>query len=475
MRSWDSCSPTAQKYLQEQRGFCWRPMMPNAWERSWTGPNGLGRAPGRISRTSWVPRRSALRTRVPTLPSSRRASLPPHCLRPCQRTSAHPKRWPSRVDLLSAALANTPKTHPNPASTSPTTKRLLPPGTTNSRSATLWKNARTRTISFPSSNGPTIRKGMPSVAQAIIQSYVDAVKEARRSGARLLHAHFTAQDFDIVLDLYPEAPDRWLEGMDSTSAEFRRRVRLAEGFFVALCEAVLRRNPSRGIPLWRALRRCVATQFISRTGIDRLKYAPFAAIDCPAVDAILGELYGLDESRTDEDLFDIVVAARSSDRADWLDRVVSRDENSPCPAHRRRAAFLRPLLNRPGIAGDAAWPSGESPGGYDAISVNSWIMAQRESFATHWLRSFAEAVTPESAHAAWLLYMACCDRRAKTWMSEDYGRYAVRNGSIAALKLRFISQHRYRFDRAITDNEKSLGDRFTAQRIADALLPWNVR
>lgn len=311
--------------------------------------------------------------------------------------------------------------------------------------------------------------------EAIIRSYVDAVKEARGSGAQLLHAHFTAQDFDIVLDLYPEALDKWLEGMESTSAEFRRRVRLGEGFFVALCEAVLRRNPPLGIPLWRALRECVAVQYISRTGIDRLKYAPFAAIDCPAIDAVLEELYGLDESRTDEDLFDIVVAARSSDRADWLQCVVSRDENSPCPAHRRRAAFLRPLLSRPGIAGDAAWPNGEPRAGYDAISINSWIMAQRESFAAYWLRSFAEAVTPESAHAAWLMYMACCDRRAKTWMSEDYGRYAVRNGFIEALKLRFITQHRYRLDRAITDNEKSLADKFTTQRVANALLPWSVR
>ena len=311
--------------------------------------------------------------------------------------------------------------------------------------------------------------------QAIIQSYVDAVKEARRSGAQLLHAHFVAQDFDMVLDLYPEALDRWLEGMGSVSAEFRRRIRLAEGFFVALCEAVLRRNPSRGIPLWRALRTCVATQFISRTGIDRLKYAPFAVIDCPAVDAVLEELYGLDESRTDEDLFDIVVAARSSNRDDWLERVVSQDENSPCPAHRRRAAFLRPLLNRPGVAGDAAWPSGKPPAGYEAISINSWIMAQRESFAAHWLRSFAEADTPESSHATWLLFLACCDRRARTWMSEDYGRNAVRNGSIEVLKLRFITQHRYRLDRAITDNEKSLAGKFTGQTIANALLPWNVR
>ena len=309
--------------------------------------------------------------------------------------------------------------------------------------------------------------------RAIIQSYADAVREARQSGAQLLHAPFAARDFDVVLELCPEALDRWLEGMEAMSAAFRRRVGLAEGFFVALCEAILKRSPSRGIPLWRALRQCVVTRFISRTGIDRLKYAPFAAVDCHEVDAVLGELYRLDESRTDEDLFDIVIAARCSGRDDWLQRVVSQDENSPCPVHRRRAAFLRPLLKRPRIAGDEAWPSGEPPTEYDSIRINSWIMAQREAFAAHWLRSFAEAHTPEASHSAWLLYLACCDRRARTWMSDDYARYAVRSGPLDALKLKFLTQHRYRLDCTIADNEKLLTGKFTTRQIASALLPWN--
>ena len=105
--------------------------------------------------------------------------------------------------------------------------------------------------------------------QAIIQLYVDAVREARQSGAQLLHSHFDPDDFDLVLDLYPEALERWLEGMDPPTSEFRRRVRRAEGFFVGLCEAVLKRDPSRGIPLWRALRVCLVTRFIGSTGIDR--------------------------------------------------------------------------------------------------------------------------------------------------------------------------------------------------------------
>ena len=475
MRSRASCSPTVQISLPERRGFCWRPTMPNAWERFWTGPTGLGHAPGRISRTSWGRRRSLPPTAVLTFATWPSRIAPAKLLAALSEDLRSREEVAFAVDLLSAALAEYPEEAPKSGLDISHDEEAAATGNYEFTIGDIVEERENENdiLSFVERTNHPERHAQRR--QAIIQSYVDAVREARQSGAQLLHAHFAAQDFDIVLDLYPEALDRWLEGMESLSAEFCRRVQLTEGFFVALCEAVLRRNPFRGIALWRALRRCVTTGFVSRIGIDKLKFAPFAAVDCPAVDEALGELYGLDESRTDEDMFDIVVAARSFGRDDWLQRVVSQDENSPCPAHRRRAAFLRPLLNRPGIAGDAAWPSGEPPGGNDAIGINSWIMAQRESFAAHWLRSFAEAETPESSHATWCLYMACCDRRARTWMSEDYGRYAGRSGPTEALKLKFITQHRYRLDRAITDNEKSLAGTFTTQRTANALLPWNLR
>ena len=308
--------------------------------------------------------------------------------------------------------------------------------------------------------------------QAIIQSYIDAVRQARRCGAQLLHAHFEPEDFYIILDLYPEALERWLEGMDPPTKEFRRRVRLAEGFFVSLCEAVLKRDPSRGIPLWRTLRPSLATRFIDWTGIDRLKHAPFAAPPCPLVDAVLADLYSLDESPTDDDLFDIIVAARSSGRVDWLKRILSRDELSPCPAHRRRAAFLRPLLTRPDVAGNDAWPSSAPIGGYQEIHRQSWILGQREAFAAHWLRKFAEADTPETAHASWLLFTACSDRRIRTWIYQDYDRYAASNVPIEPAKQRFFEHERSHLKRAISENEKLLTKNFTGQRISEALLPW---
>ena len=311
--------------------------------------------------------------------------------------------------------------------------------------------------------------------QAITQSYIDAVRDARRSGAQLLHAHFSAEDFDLVLNLYPEALEPWLEGMDPPSSEFRKRVRLAEGFYAALCEAVLIRDPTRGIPLWRALRQCLTVGFINRIGIDRLKYAPFIASDCPAVDAVLEDLYGPDEAQTDDDLLDVVVAARSTGRIDWLRQMICRDETSPCPVHQRRAAFIRPLLTRPAIAGDAAWPSSKPVGGYREIRDCSWIMGQREAFAGHWMQKFAQADTPEIAYASWLLFMASSDRRGRTWISVDYDRYASEDAPIDAEKRRFMNQQRHQLEREIAENEKWLQQHFTNHRTSRNLLPWRAQ
>ena len=346
-----------------------------------------------------------LAPRFPDFRTTPRGSPPSHCSRPCPRTSGHRKKYGSLSICFPPRCLNTTKTPQNRVSTSFTTMRLRPLGTTTSRSATSWKIATTRTISRSFFERASSPEQYEQRRQAIIQFYIDAVRQARQSGAQLLHTQFDAEDFDQVLDLCPEALDRWLEGMDPPTGEFGRRVRLAEGFYVGLCEAVLRRDPSRGIPLWRTLQLCLTTRFIGLTGIDRLKYAPFMAPDCFAVESILEELYALEEVRTDEDLFDIVVAARSFGRVDWLRRKISSDENSPCPAQQRRAAFLQPLLIRPTISGDAAWPSGPPTGGYLEIHDRSWTMGQREAFAAHWLRKFAEADTTEAAHAFWLLFM----------------------------------------------------------------------
>ena len=308
----------------------------------------------------------------------------------------------------------------------------------------------------------------------MLQAYICEVKEARRTGAYLFRVDFSADDFDPILDLCPHTVDRWLEGLESESKkDFARQVGLAEGFYVALCEALLQRDPPRGIALWRGLRKCLRTRFIGHAGIDRLIQALFAAPPCAEVESVMEEIFGIDETRNDEDLMNLIMAARHSDRTDWLRRMVERDEKSRCPAHQRRAVFLKPVLSVPEITGDAKWPSGVATGVLDPIHESAWILGQREAFARHWLRHYAEATTPEAAHACWRLFTACADRRARTWMRSVYESHMATGDRLDAAKRRFAEHEAFNLKHAMTENEKSWSKTFAGRNLTRALRPWN--
>lgn len=306
----------------------------------------------------------------------------------------------------------------------------------------------------------------------IVEAYLREVKEARRSGAQLYRVHFTAENFEPVLKHCPHVVETWLKGLESSSSDFIRRVRLAEGFFVALCEALMKKDPPRGIPLWRFLREHLITGFIGCAGIDRLVFALFTAQPCVEVDTVLEEIYCIDEARNDDDLMDLVVAARLSGRVDWLRQMLSRDTESSCPMHRQRAAFLEPLLLCPAISGDEDWPEGEAASKFDNIREESWMLAQREAFAAHWLQKFAEADTVVSAHACWRLFKACADRRAWIWMSRICESHATRDGHLEAVKQKLIEQEEHNLKNAIEENEKSWSNNFAWRRYPKSLMPW---
>ena len=307
----------------------------------------------------------------------------------------------------------------------------------------------------------------------VIQTYREEVRKMRQAGAQLFLVDITAEDFDPILKHCPDAIDKWLDGLETQSSNFLKRIRLAEGFFVALCEALLIADTPRGLSLWHVLRNCLITNFISHANIDRLLHALFAAPSFVEVDVILEDIYDIDEAKTDEDLINLVIASRINGRIDWLKRKVETDRVSSCPAHQRRAVFLEPLLALPNIADDANWPSGHVSGVFDSIHRNAWILGQREAFANHWLQEFAKTKTPEHAHAYWCLFKACADRRALIWMCDVYETHKNKNESIDLAKQKFINQEEQSLKRAIADNEKSWFDKFAGCKFTRVLLPWN--
>ena len=308
--------------------------------------------------------------------------------------------------------------------------------------------------------------------QEIGKRYFEEVMESKRAGAHFLLKFENPDHFDKVLEYCPEAVESWLEGIDSESSSFVRRIQMADGFFVSLCEAMLARGEERGVLLWHKLRKHLHTRFTIFGDMDRLVYALTGAAPTAEAERALEELYQIEQTANDKELVNLVVAARLSDRLTWLRRMVARDKKSPSPVHRKRAAFLEPLLMKPSIANESAWPEGETT---DITKETAWILAQREAFGYHWLLTFAKADTVEEAHAAWHLFLACADRRAWSWMGPVLNSHKGNNVQCEEAKRSFLSQQKQRLIRAMTDNEKHWKDNFGGKRYSKWLFPWNGR
>ncbi len=304
--------------------------------------------------------------------------------------------------------------------------------------------------------------------QELARSYAEELRRMRREGAHFRYVMMRAADFGVVWRHCPDAVDAWLAGMEEPSPEFVKRARLADGFYVALCGALLVRDPARGVVLWEALRTCLGrAKFTVRGDADLLTDLLLGAKSCDVVEARLGQLY--ESCRNDRELIDLVVAARCAQRSEWVARYVRRDADSACPVDQLRSAFLAPLLAAPEAVAESAWPEGEAR----TVGDLAAMLKQREAFAKHWLTRFVESETVEAAHAAWRLFKECADRRVWCWMDEVLGELRARGGTMSVLKLRFAREEASALNRAMGKNERDWKNTFATRRFPKALRPWN--
>ena len=178
-----------------------------------------------------------------------------------------------------------------------------------------------------------------------VDTAVARIRETRQSGAKLYLATFSSEGFVPVIQCAPEVVDSWLMGVSERTGDFRRRVRLAEGAFLSLCEALLACKPEQGVELWHALRECLMTRFVGRADVDELVHIVFRVPDSPEVMDLRRELWALKLCCTDRDLLDLAIVAKVNQREEYLETTIQEDRKS-CYAWRQLKAnvwkgFLR--------------------------------------------------------------------------------------------------------------------------------------
>lgn len=251
----------------------------------------------------------------------------------------------------------------------------------------------------------------------VVEVTLERIRQARRNGAELFLASLEIEDIALALDQAPDEVEHWLDGLETQDSDLDRRLGLAGGVYLTLCEALLAHQPEKGVRLWRRLRALDQIRYQGAIGLEDLLRAPFDAPSSSAVDQLRRELFDPPTARTDAQLFAVVQAALLAGRENWLLARIAEDQASPLVWRRRRAQAVSAWT--PGARNPTAWPEGESQCTADWLDRWADQQARSDAFARHWFAAYQSATTPGEAIAAWRLFRKAADNRALVWIDQQ--------------------------------------------------------
>lgn len=304
-----------------------------------------------------------------------------------------------------------------------------------------------------------------------VQIAVERIRGARAKGASLYLANIDPQDIEPMLAHAATIVDGWLSGLDARSPEFCKRVRLAEGLFVALTEAMLEVDIEKGVNLWNGVKASLHTRFIGTAGVDKMILMLLRAPGHADIDDLVRDLIAPKLAHSDELLRDIAIAAAAGRREGLLARLAEEDRASGVRWRQERANVLDGLTTGEGAS--AIFPDGRD--------VSSQIMAARwgehryrDYCARHWWDAFWSAPTGEEAYAAWVLLASSADRRAIEWTVRNWPA-AGANFPLLERKRAFAAGRWEELKRSADRRDKGLERKLFGRDIVHDIGPWTRR
>lgn len=304
-----------------------------------------------------------------------------------------------------------------------------------------------------------------------VQTASSRIREARLSGANLYLANIAPEDFVPVLKHATELVDQWLEGSDEVTNDFQRRVGLAEGVYLALCEALFIYAPSKGSQLWRSLREVLKNRYIGAADIEDLLHMVFRVSDSQAITALREELFMLEYCNTDEALFQLAIVMCYNHRTDILSNFIKADKASTFVWRRKRGIVLEGFTANNTLPVPGAWPEGEIRTTHAAIELKAARFQWIEACAHHWWRIYLNANNPTDAYAAWILFLRSADNRAWCWMHEDI-QAANNDDTFFKLKLSNVQLNLSKLKQSMKKRINKLDENFIARKINESSGPW---
>lgn len=254
--------------------------------------------------------------------------------------------------------------------------------------------------------------------EEVSKAAVASIQKTRESGYSVYLQSFAVS---AVREAYNCAPAEWhklLDGAQEETSDFVKRVCSAEGLYLTLCEVLLELAPAQGAVLWQALNGVVRTKIMGAAGISEFIHMVFRAPDSPEVEKLRETLTSFALTSTDVSILELVVAAQSNGRDDWLDKLVQQDKASTYQWRRQRGLMLDALRSYPDPQA-LDWPFGLKVTSIGRLATRMAKWRNRGTLARLWWNKFVQASDAPSAFAAWTVFLTCADRRAHVWMRKD--------------------------------------------------------
>lgn len=304
-----------------------------------------------------------------------------------------------------------------------------------------------------------------------VDTAVARVREVRAQGASLFLSSVDPADLEAVARAAPELVATWTEGAAGGAGGFARRIRLAEGFHLALCEVLLASDPAGGAALWRALRGAMGTRFVDAAGIDERIVMLFRVPESPEVFALRDGLLDLAAADTDERLLELSAAASATGRGGWLAEVIRRDEASPFAWRRRRAVTLQGFGTGADLPAAPADLEGQDHTLDDERRAAAGRRLGRDAAARHWWRAFVGAPDKAVAFAAWTLFRRSADRRALSWLSSERWPDPAAD-PLSRCKAAHFALNERELAKEAERRDRDVGRELFGRRISENVSPW---
>jgi hypothetical protein len=336
-------------------------------------------------------------------------------------------------------------------------------------------SASPREEDFGNDDFERFQKGFDDEAQnriwnQAVKTAHQRIKSARTTGANLYLSSVGVEDLEVVWAYHPTIFDEWIDGAHSNSSDFRRRVSLASGVFLSVCELLLNNAPEKGAVLWRAMNRSLTSRYIGPGKVDELTHIAFRCRDSQQVEALREDMFDVRNCSTDKRLRELAFAATFNKRQDWLLKKIEKDHASKFAWRQLRAVVLEGFAADDSVAiPDLRWSEGPW------ISRKSFLQDQandrlrRSAASRYWWNELLSAETDRSAWAAWILFLESCDRASLT--SVEVGHYAVSRRGVCR-RYAHALLNRASIRRQSDEHEKKLGQTFLGEDLSEGIGPW---